>query len=697
MLISVLDALTIAPMLSAYIIPDHKEKVKKPGKIMAFWGVVVKVFRALTVVWFNAVFSVVEKSYRALISFIVNKELLKHTFNFKKETKEIFVKIVKYKFILFVLFLGLLIAWLAAKANVLLILAAVSFILFAAVNFLDFQKNKLRIAVSWKFITLVISVLIFVSAIGVAKKYLQTTFMPNAEWGEFNVGLEAKPGTSLDTMDKYSREVEELIMNDPDTELVSASIGGASIIAAMSNQTSIYVKMIPDQSKGGFLHKAMSLFSKKDNSAVPVAKRQKTTSQMKDYLRQELNAKYGQELEISINANGLGGGGQSEFQLDLVGDNIDVLYEVAQRLKERFANIPYLVDIKSNYKIGKPEIQIQFDTQKMEHLGVSSVMVGNEIRAMIDGAKAGKFRENGLEYDILVRLQENQKDITEAFNTIYVNNMNNKLVKLQNVAYPVNESAPTQIFRKDRSRYVTVEGNIAAGGTTGTVQKLARKIFNEEKSNPKNAAKWRNVEIRDAGNAEEMATMFQSIVIAGALSLIFIFMVLASLYESVITPFTIMTALPLAIIGGIISLLISNQPIDMFTMIGMIMLLGIVAKNSILLVDYIQQMRRRGMNMENSIIKAGSIRFRPILMTSFALIAGMLPTALGLSEVGQLRKGMGIVVIGGIISSTILTLIIVPAIYEYMDMFRHFLRSLFGRPRKRMIDYTEEQLNAKGL
>jgi HAE1 family hydrophobic/amphiphilic exporter-1 len=174
-------------------------------------------------------------------------------------------------------------------------------------------------------------------------------------------------------------------------------------------------------------------------------------------------------------------------------------------------------------------------------------------------------------------------------------------------------------------------------------------------------------------------------------------MVLSSLYESVVTPFTIMTALPLAIIGGILALLFSNQPIDMFTMIGMIMLLGIVAKNSILLVDYIQQMRRAGMSMEDSIIKSGSVRLRPILMTSFALIAGMLPTALGLSEVGQFRRGMGIVVIGGIISSTILTLIVVPAIYEYMDMFRHFLRELFGRPRKRMIDYTEEQLKTKGL
>ena len=191
--------------------------------------------------------------------------------------------------------------------------------------------------------------------------------------------------------------------------------------------------------------------------------------------------------------------------------------------------------------------------------------------------------------------------------------------------------------------------------------------------------------------------MFKTIIIAAGLSVIIIFMVLASLYESVITPFTIMTALPLAIIGGLCALLIARQLIDMFTLIGMIMLLGIVAKNSILLVDYVQQQMRNGLSMNDAIVKAGVVRLRPILMTSFALIAGMLPTALGLSEVGQFRRGMGIVVIGGVITSTILTLFVVPAIFEYMDNFRLFLRKLVKRPAKRMIDYPEEELHKQDL
>jgi multidrug efflux pump subunit AcrB len=283
------------------------------------------------------------------------------------------------------------------------------------------------------------------------------------------------------------------------------------------------------------------------------------------------------------------------------------------------------------------------------------------------------------------------------FDSIFINNVNNKLVRLKNVATPVEASGPVQIFRKDRTRYVTVEGNIAAGGTIGPVQQEAVRIFNEMKNSPEYAEKWKNVEFKLAGNAEEMKTMFQSMVVAGLLSLIFIFMVLASLYESVITPFTIMTALPLAIVGGILALLFAGQPIDMFTMIGMIMLLGIVAKNSILMVDYIQQLMRRGFGISKAIVKAGTIRLRPILITSFALIARMLPTALGLSEVGTFRKGMGIVVIGGIISSTVLTLLVVPAIFEYMDIIRRSLRKLFGRPEHRMVDLSDKELAAKKL
>jgi HAE1 family hydrophobic/amphiphilic exporter-1 len=191
------------------------------------------------------------------------------------------------------------------------------------------------------------------------------------------------------------------------------------------------------------------------------------------------------------------------------------------------------------------------------------------------------------------------------------------------------------------------------------------------------------------GETEEMIDLFKNMLIAAGLSIIFIYLVLASLYESLILPFTIMLALPLAIVGGLVAIFITGQSLGMFTMIGFIMLLGLVTKNSILLVDYTQKLMRKGLNHDEALIKAGIIRLRPILMTTFALIAGMLPLALGLGEMGKFRMSMGIAIIGGLLSSTALTLIVIPAVFEYMDTFRLWLRRLVGRPPLREIDKEE--------
>jgi HAE1 family hydrophobic/amphiphilic exporter-1 len=627
MSISILDALTIAPMLSAYIIPEHNNIVAKKWKIQE---VVIKFFRSVTVDLFNSVFSFIEMLYKKMISFIVKKKLM----NIK-------------------------------------------------------LKGKTHIVVSCKFAILFIALFVFIGTILIGRKYLKTTFMPTSEWGEFNVNIQAKPGTSLEQMDVYTKLIEEIIVNDPNIELVSTSVGSSGMFTNLSSQANVYVKMIPARSHVG-------LFGRK-HGTTGLLKRTCTSSEMKDYFRKIFEKRFGNILEFSIIKESAVGHNQSEFEMELSGDEIEILYDMANILIEKFKTIPNFVDIHSNYKSGKPEVQIQMISKNMENFGASSVIVGNEIRAMIDGVEAGKYRDNGIEYDIKVRLQENQRDIIKKLDSIYVNNINNKLIKLKNIASFKNTVGHAQVFRKDRARFITIEGNLSRGGTIGEIQKKVLKIFNDTKYDPKNLEKWKNINYAFAGNAEDMATMFKSIIIAGILSVVLIFIVLASLYESIIMPFTIMVALPLAIIGAIFALLISNQPVDIFTMIGMIMLLGIVAKNSILLVDYIQQQMHAGLSVTDSIIKAGVVRLRPILMTSFAIIAGMLPIALGLSEVGQFRKGMGIVVIGGVISSTILTLIVIPALFDYMNKFRFFMRKMIGMSEKRMIDCTEEELKKKDL
>lgn len=592
MFISVLDALTIAPMLSAYIIPSHKEKnKKKPHPVLSK---ISMVFRLLTVVWFDKVYGVILKIYEKMIRFIV--------------------------------------------------------------------RNKKKV--------LFITFLIFAGSLLLIKK-IPSNFMPVSESGDFRVSIETAPDSSLARTNETCIKIEDMLMSMEEVELAVVSIGNNN---KELNIADIYVRL------------------------VNYKERTKTTEEVKNAIRAKLPEVVDKSVIVSLNEAGSGmGGNQKPFSLIIFGRDTKQLSNLADELISKFKEVPGLVDLTTNYRSGKPEYQIDIDPVKAKQFGVNSVMAGSELRAMVEGNLPAVFRANGLEYDIRVRFQDGQREIMDSFNHLYVYNMNNKRLKLSRVATLKQAEGPTKIYRRDRIRYIEISGNLSKGYTLGPIQKELERIMTEHKSNPKNKELWNGITRQYSGNLEEMQTLYINIGMAAALSVIFIFMVLASLYESVITPFTIMVALPLAAIGGLGALYLTGGSLDMFTMIGFIMLLGIVAKNSIILVDYIQQLMRRGRKVEDAIIEAGKVRLRPILMTSFALGAGMLPTALALSEVGKFRQSMGIVIIGGIVSSTILTVLVIPAIFEYTNSFRLWTRKLLGRPEKRKIDqeFDKEAKNTK--
>lgn len=481
---------------------------------------------------------------------------------------------------------------------------------------------------------------------------IPTTFMPPNEFGEFTVTLEAKPGTSLEQMERYTREVEQLVRNEKDIELVLSTIG---TVNGESNVSSLFVKM------------------------VPAKQRKRLTSDMKEYVRKRL-APYRNELIVQVNDMSMAGEEQP-FLLILIGDDLDTLAKISEHVIQKLKTIPDLTDFNTNYKTGKPEFQFKMDREKMRELGIQPVMAGMELRGMVEGLTPAKFREHGDEYDIRVRLQDNQRDVRNFFNELYVPNMNDQLVKVKHFATRVQTTGPTKIERRNRARYIQISANLTKHGAVGRATSAAKKILEKEKFP-------RDVTYTFIGDSEDMNDLFKNMLIAALLSIIFIYLVLASLYESIIIPFTIMLALPLAIVGGLAGLYVTGNAINMFTMIGFIMLLGLVTKNSILLVDYAQRLLRTGMSHNDAVITAGLTRLRPILMTTLALIAGMLPIALALTEVGKFRKSMGIVIIGGLLSSTILTLVVIPAVFEYMDNFRRWLRRVLRRPEQREVDKT---------
>jgi HAE1 family hydrophobic/amphiphilic exporter-1 len=368
------------------------------------------------------------------------------------------------------------------------------------------------------------------------------------------------------------------------------------------------------------------------------------------------------------------GGGQRPFNINIVGENMLEIEKYSSLLFAKIKNHAALKDVDMTYRPGKPEFQVVPDRQKAEKLGISTTMLGAELRTQIEGSTPAVFRENGEEYDIRVRLQENQRNLKEGYNSTYIPNINFSLVKLDSISRPNETTGPANITRQDRGRYIQISADIAPNGPgMGGAMEDIKKIMDNEIKLPS------NMKYQFVGQAENFTELISSMAMAAFLGTLLIYFVLASLYESFITPFTIMLVLPLAACGAFFALAITGASLDLFSMIGCIMLLGVATKNSILLVDYTKQQTDKGIGIAEAIIIAGRSRLRPILMTSLALIAGMIPLAIGLNEASKQRTSMGIAVIGGLISSTILTLVVIPAAYTYIEKFRVWSGNLMKR------------------
>jgi HAE1 family hydrophobic/amphiphilic exporter-1 len=248
-----------------------------------------------------------------------------------------------------------------------------------------------------------------------------------------------------------------------------------------------------------------------------------------------------------------------------------------------------------------------------------------------------------------------------------VPNTNQQLVRLSDIAQPVTTEGPSKINRLNRARYIEITGQLGANGALGNIINGAKKILAEE-------TLPQGVTYSFVGQGKDLQDLSISMLVAMALALLFTYMILTSLYDSPIIPLSIMISIPLAIIGAFVALLVMKQSLNVFTMISLIMLMGLVTKNAILLVDYVVRMEGQGMARDEAIKRAGVVRLRPILMTTMALIMGMMPVALALNEVAKFRQSM---VIGGLLSSLFLTLVVVPSVYGYFDDLRLWLRGLF--------------------
>jgi HAE1 family hydrophobic/amphiphilic exporter-1 len=476
--------------------------------------------------------------------------------------------------------------------------------------------------------------------------FIPKTFLPPQDSGEFILGLELKPGTSLEEMTKLALEVDQRLATHPNVESRVLTVGNSNGAAYVAD---FYVKL------------------------TAFSKRSKTTTEIKAEIREQM--KDFAVAHPTVKDVDIVGAGQRPFVVSIRSQNLEDARRVANALYEKLKDHPGLLDPETSDKPGLPEFQVDVNGEEALRFGVTPAMVGAELRAQVEGMTPAKFRQNGVEYDIRVRVREDQRNLEQAYLTTGVPNINGRLVPLNRFSKPKTEVGSATINREDRARYISVEADLRPGGPGmgGVISDIDKWLSNGEIEVPA------GVTHRYVGQAENFQELAQSIVLAGLLAIIFIYLILASLYESLVTPFAIMLVIPLGVFGGFFGLFVMRSSLDLFSMIGCVLLMGLATKNSIILIDYINQKVAQGLSLYDAIIEGGKTRLRPILMTSIALIVGMLPVAIGLNEASSQRRSLGIAVVGGVAVSTLLTLIVVPAVYSYIENFRRWMIARVGR------------------
>ncbi|WP_455577645.1 efflux RND transporter permease subunit [Anaerosinus sp.] len=466
--------------------------------------------------------------------------------------------------------------------------------------------------------------------------FLGKEFQPSYDSGEFTIVLTAPAGTSLEKMKELIYPIEETIERLPEKEISYAIIGQNG-----TNKASVGVKLVPSN------------------------KRDRSMNEIMDELRTEF-AGNGNLKVIVQTSQGMGGDSRP-VQLALQGDDLDQLTNYAQTLVEQISALPGSADVDMSIDQSAPEIQVRLDALRMKDVGLDTAQVSSTLQmAFIGVSTPNQYNAGDNDYDIRLQLSEkNRMNIHDVGNLLIGTNQNT-FIRLGDIASIELSSGPTEINRENRQRKITVYANaigVSAGELSNQAAQLAKDLHMPL-----------GYSYGFAGDAKSMQETFGEMLTALVMGCVLIYMILAAQYGSFVHPFTIMLSLPFAVSGAIVGLLIANQTLNMMSMIGFIMLMGLVTKNAILLVDHANQMREAGMDIKSALINAGTVRLRPILMTTASMIFGVLPIALGLGAGAELRQSMGVVLIGGLITSTLLTLVVVPIIYLLFDKYEQKLQ-----------------------
>ncbi len=512
----------------------------------------------------------------------------------------------------------------------------------------NWYGNVLAVGLRHKMVILLGATVLFIGSISLfSAGFIGFAFMPEIDKGEFTVSLEMSPQVTVAENNQITMQVEDIISNNPDVVSLYTNVG-MSTTSSKNNSSTITVKMLEKE------------------------KRKTSVDECANSIKSEIMEKIPGVKAQTIVAS-LSGTTSEPIQYIVQGTDMDLVKETASMIFDVVKSTPGTADVKYSIDDPRQEVQIELDREKMADMGLSASDVGSTLRVTLNGNDDVKFTENNIDYDIRIGIDNFDRNSSDDVANIKVMNNEGELIELSQIANISYGQGASALERTDRISSITVKSNVV-GRASGTVGSEITEAISDKIPE--------GVTIKLGEQMQMQSSAFSSLGYAFLAAVVLIYLIMVVLYDSVLDPIVVLFSIPLSFIGAFLALALTMTNLTIFSIIGLIVLIGLVAKNAILLVDFTNHMiKDKKMNTFDALIEAGKERLRPILMTTFAMIFGMLPIALATGNAAELKNGMAWVIIGGLTSSMILTLIVVPIVFLIFDK----IRSKFNRKKRRKL------------
>ncbi len=500
-------------------------------------------------------------------------------------------------------------------------------------------ESILKWSLKYKAVTIVgIFAMVFASFGLMTNGYIGTEFVSSGDNGEFQIQVELPKESPIEQTNFVTQEIENKLLQDPDIVSVFTTVGQSS--GQMASTTSSYMAEL-------------------NVKLVPAEERELGSDEFADQVKRALQESIAGAKITASPVSMVGGGSEAPIQIILQGSDLDELMAFGQTVQEVVKQVPGTTEVESTVEGGNPEIAVQIDRERMANLGLTLDIVGATMQNAFTGNTDSKFKDGDYDYDIRVQLDAfDRRNGDDIRNLTFLNNTGN-LIKLSQFAAVAPSTGPARLERQDKITSITIESQVV-GRAEGTVGQEIQALLAE-------ADTPAGVDIKYGGNLEQQEEAFGSLGMALMTSILLVYLIMVALYDNYIYPLAVMFSIPVALIGAFLALALAMQNMSIFGMLGLIMLVGLVVKNAILIVDFVNQLKEEGMPSKEAVIKGTMARFRPILMTTIAMVIAMIPIAVAEGAGSEWKNGLAWVLIGGLTSSMILTLLIVPVMYRLVD------------------------------